>query len=298
MSPLDRNGVWAFGTSLAPGVREIDDEEVRRRVHAAVGRPIEFEILERDIWAAHRLIADRYRRGRMFLAGDACHLHPPFGGYGMNLGIADGVDLGWKLSAVLQGLGRRGPARLLRTGAAARASAHHRRGGPELSHLERGSAEGKPRRRQQRRASAPARRSARRSSPRSRASSRRSASCSAHATRLRRSSVSDGSAPPAEHHAHYQPSAHPGCLAPHAWLSDGRSLYDLFGQGFTLLLARQIRGERRARYRAAQRQRRVFLSRCWICAAKTLSGLYGAPLALVRPDQYVAWRGSHAEPSN
>jgi len=108
MSPLDRNGVWAFGTSLAPGVREIDDEELRRRVHAAVGRPIEFEIIERDIWAAHRLIADRYRLGRMFLVGDACHLHPPFGGYGMNLGIADGVDLGWKLSAVLQNWGGEG----------------------------------------------------------------------------------------------------------------------------------------------------------------------------------------------
>ena len=41
----------------------------------------------------------------MFLAGDACHLHPPFGGYGMNLGIADGVDLGWKLAAALHGWG-------------------------------------------------------------------------------------------------------------------------------------------------------------------------------------------------
>ena len=41
----------------------------------------------------------------MFLAGDACHLHPPFGGYGMNMGIGDGVDLGWKLAAVLQGWG-------------------------------------------------------------------------------------------------------------------------------------------------------------------------------------------------
>jgi poly(3-hydroxybutyrate) depolymerase len=41
----------------------------------------------------------------VFLAGDACHLHPPFGGYGMNMGVADGVDLGWKMAAVLQGWG-------------------------------------------------------------------------------------------------------------------------------------------------------------------------------------------------
>ena len=45
------------------------------------------------------------RQGRVFLTGDACHLHPPFGGFGMNMGIADSVDLGWKIAAVLQGWG-------------------------------------------------------------------------------------------------------------------------------------------------------------------------------------------------
>ena len=105
LSPLDGNDVWAFGILLPPGVKEISDDEVKRRVCAAIGRTVEVEILERDIWAAHRLIADRYRDRRVVLAGDACHLHPPYGGYGMNLGIADGVDLGWKLSAVLEGWG-------------------------------------------------------------------------------------------------------------------------------------------------------------------------------------------------
>ena len=47
--------------------------------------------------------------------------------------------------------------------------------------------------------------------------------------------VADGSAPPERHFSLYIPSACPGCLAPHLWLEDGRSLYDLFGQGFTLL---------------------------------------------------------------
>ena len=88
LSPLDCNGEWAFITRLAPGVTEISDDEVIRRVHAAIGRPFAVEIVARDYWAAHRLIADRYRERRIFLAGDACHLHPPFGGYGMNLGIA------------------------------------------------------------------------------------------------------------------------------------------------------------------------------------------------------------------
>ena len=105
MGPMDRDGRWHFGITLPAGATGLDDETIRNRVNAAVGREVDIEILERDIWAAHRLIADSYRSGRIFLAGDACHLHPPFGGYGMNLGIADGVDLGWKLGATLAGWG-------------------------------------------------------------------------------------------------------------------------------------------------------------------------------------------------
>ena len=48
--------------------------------------------------------------------------------------------------------------------------------------------------------------------------------------------VADGSEPPPDHFMLYVPSAHPGCLAPHLWLSDGSSLYDHFGEGFTLLV--------------------------------------------------------------
>jgi 2-polyprenyl-6-methoxyphenol hydroxylase-like FAD-dependent oxidoreductase len=113
MSPLDGGDTWAFGISPPGGVSEIPDEEIVRRVRAAIGRPVDVQFVERDAWAAHRLIADRYRDRRAFLAGDACHLHPPFGGYGMNLGIADGVDLGWKLAGGAGRMGRRGAARLV-----------------------------------------------------------------------------------------------------------------------------------------------------------------------------------------
>ena len=69
----------------------------------ATGIAPAYQVLSSDEWVASKLLGDRYRKGRVFLAGDACHLHPPFGGYGMNMGIADSVDLGWKLAAVLQG---------------------------------------------------------------------------------------------------------------------------------------------------------------------------------------------------
>ena len=74
-------------------------------IQRSTGIRFDIEIVGTSPWSAHSLIADKYSSGRIFLAGDACHLHPPFGGYGMNMGIADGVDLGWKLAARLQGWG-------------------------------------------------------------------------------------------------------------------------------------------------------------------------------------------------
>ena len=56
-------------------------------------------------WRQNLLLADRYGEGRVFLAGDAVHLMIPTGGLGMNTGVGDAVDLGWKLAATLQGWG-------------------------------------------------------------------------------------------------------------------------------------------------------------------------------------------------
>src|SRR6185312_16589593 len=52
---------------------------------------------------SHRLV-DRYGEGRVFVAGDAAHIHPPTGGQGMNTGIQDGVNLAWKLALAVQGV--------------------------------------------------------------------------------------------------------------------------------------------------------------------------------------------------
>lgn len=54
-------------------------------------------------YRVHHRVADHFRRGRAFLAGDAGHVHSPAGGQGMNTGIGDAVNLAWKLAAVLQG---------------------------------------------------------------------------------------------------------------------------------------------------------------------------------------------------
>src|SRR6185312_2827 len=69
------------------------------------GRDFEHEILLPSRWWPHFLVADRYGEGRVLLAGDAAHQYVPTGGYGMNTGIGDACDLGWKLAAVLHGTG-------------------------------------------------------------------------------------------------------------------------------------------------------------------------------------------------
>jgi 2-polyprenyl-6-methoxyphenol hydroxylase-like FAD-dependent oxidoreductase len=293
LSPLDGHGEWAFITRLAPGVTEIGDDEVIRRVHAAIGRPMPIEIVARDYWAAHRLIADRYRDCRMLLAGDACHLHPPFGGYGMNLGIADGVDLGWKLAGVLQGWGGDG---LLASYEEERRPVHLRTIDEAVENyrtlsdqllkddLDADSPEGER--------------------------ARAAVAKEIIATKTREfdtlgvvlgarydhSSIimDDGSTPPAEHYANFEPSAHPGCLAPHAWRDDGSSLYDHFGLGYTLLLLSDAAMQVAQDIEDAAAAARIPVSSLDL-RGTGLDKIYAAPLALIRPDQFVAWRGAQVD---
>src|SRR5262249_52084944 len=67
------------------------------------GCAFDCEILVTNEWTPHLLVAERYGAGRVFLAGDAAHQYIPTGGYGMNTGIGDACDLGWKLPAVGHG---------------------------------------------------------------------------------------------------------------------------------------------------------------------------------------------------
>jgi 3-(3-hydroxy-phenyl)propionate hydroxylase len=88
-----------------------DEANVRAFLRTA-GPDAECRIDRRIVYSFHALIANRWRVGRVFLAGDAAHLTPPFAGQGMNAGLRDASNLGWKLAAVLAG---RLDARLLDT---------------------------------------------------------------------------------------------------------------------------------------------------------------------------------------
>lgn len=83
--------------------RALEPGEIQQRLERMVGKPFQHEIVSVLNWARRELVAQSYRKGRIFLAGDACHATSPTGGFGMNTGIKDAVDLAWKLDAAMAG---------------------------------------------------------------------------------------------------------------------------------------------------------------------------------------------------
>lgn len=290
--PMDKGDTWFFSTQLPQGQEPFDRETTAQKIREAIGRDQEFEILETDVWQAHKLIASTYRRGRVFLAGDACHLHPPMGGYGMNQGVGDGVDLGWKLAAVLQGWG--GP-NLLDTYESERKPVHHMfveeatENYSYVTHhmvnptLERDDEEGEAARKAL----------GERISMAKQREFKAIGAVLGYTYAPSPTLVADGTAAMSFDPMVYVPSARPGSLAPHLWLDDGSSLYDQFGLGFTLLVLSESATKDVPSIQAAASSAGLPLTVFRLDHPEAMS-LYRASLALVRPDQHVAWRGSSA----
>ncbi|MDH2390840.1 FAD-dependent monooxygenase [Streptomyces sp. HNM0663] len=105
---------WIFATGMPPGesLDDMTEEKAVGLVRAAIGEPeLEVGIIPQlpaggAQWLSFVIgaqVAREYRRGRVFLVGDAAHLVPPTGGFGASLGIQDASNLAWKLAAVLDG---------------------------------------------------------------------------------------------------------------------------------------------------------------------------------------------------
>ena len=101
---VDLGSTWFFHAPVPPGTTE-HNFDFRAYVQEAVGAEFEIELQHVGFWDLRFAMADRYRAGRVFIAGDAAHSHPPYGGYGINTGFEDARNLGWKLAAALQGWG-------------------------------------------------------------------------------------------------------------------------------------------------------------------------------------------------
>jgi 2-polyprenyl-6-methoxyphenol hydroxylase-like FAD-dependent oxidoreductase len=292
MATVDGEAEYAFHAAVHPG-EDADrwtHADARRVFEQAMGLPVPIEILSTQTWTAgHALVAGAFRRGRVLLAGDAAHLFTPTGGLGYNTAVEDAVNLGWKLAALVRGRGgdallasyeqERRPLAERNTGYARRFadSIGHFRAGPLLE-------EASPAGEAERRAAGVAlERHARLefNIPGVTFGGRYDGSPVV---------VGDGTVPPPDAPDRYVPSACPGGRPPHLWLDDGRSLFDLFGAEWTLLrLGADPPDAAPFASAAARLGLRLDTVHLPLASARDL---YEAPLALVRPDQIVAWRGA------
>jgi 2-polyprenyl-6-methoxyphenol hydroxylase-like FAD-dependent oxidoreductase len=272
---VDAAGTWFFHAPVRKDATA-GNFDVRALIERAAGSPVACTFEHVGFWDLRINIADSYRRGRVFIAGDAAHSHPPYGAYGLNTGLEDAVNLGWKLAAVLRGWG--GP-RLLDS------YAQERR--PVFAETADVIAEG----------IAKDRAFLQRYSPhRDRGEFERAWSA-----------MTGGDTAPAWYEPHYEGSpvvcgpagtapgvrgghalqARPGHHLAPAMLSSGRNVFECLGGTFTLLALTGDPGPAAA-FRAAARELRIPLR----VVADTFDdqrASYGRRLILVRPDQYVAW---------
>lgn len=104
---IDGRETWLVHNYLRP--EETDFAAIDRdwaiRTILGVGDDFAYEVLNHEDWIGRRLVADRFRNGRFFLCGDSAHIWVPYGGYGMNAGIADAANLAWLLAAHHHGWG-------------------------------------------------------------------------------------------------------------------------------------------------------------------------------------------------
>ena len=99
---VDLNGGWFFHSPVPEGTTK-ENFDFHAFLHRMAGTEFELEFEHIGFWDLRISQAKSYRNGRIFIAGDACHSHPPYGGYGINTGLEDARNLSWKLDAALKG---------------------------------------------------------------------------------------------------------------------------------------------------------------------------------------------------
>lgn len=285
---------WMIFNYLKPDETDFDavDRDWSIRTILGVGPEFRYEIISNEDWYGRRLVADKLREGRVFIAGDAAHIWVPYAGYGMNAGIADAADLSWMLAACLNGwavpalLDAYQAERLPITSQVSRFAMEHaekeiRRRNVVPAEVESEGSDGE----------------------RARAEMGRICyDINVHqfccgglnfGTYYDASPVIayDGAAHPPFTMSQFTPATVPGCRTPHVWLADGRSLYDAIGPEFTLLRADPAIDVAPLVAAAAARGMPLAVLDLDTQAA---AGLYEGEgrLVLSRPDQHVAWRGA------
>jgi 2-polyprenyl-6-methoxyphenol hydroxylase-like FAD-dependent oxidoreductase len=282
---------WRFSIIRGPQQRELTTDEIHAAIRRAAGLDFDYEILTVLPWVRRELVAEQYRNGRCFILGDAAHAMSPTGGFGMNTGIGDAVDLSWKLAAVLDGWGadalldsfevERRPVGVRNVAEASRNLKRMLSPKPEACLLDPTPEGARARERLGREFSELMR--------------HEWFTLGTHLGYRYEHSPHlwpDGTSAPPDDPRTYVPNARPGHRAPHAWLADGRSTLDLFGRAFTLL-GIGADASAAAPILAAAGARKVPMQFVPLDEPH-LVGLYERGLVLVRPDGHVAWRDDRA----
>lgn len=291
---IDGQETWLVHNHLNPDEADFDsvDRDWSLRQILGVGEDFDYEVISKEDWTGRRLVADRFRDRNVFIAGDAAHLWVPYAGYGMNAGIADALNLSWLLGARLQGWGE--PA-ILDSYEAERQPITM-----QVSHFAMDHAAKMIKARR----AVPANIEADDSEG---ARLRDEIGREAYELNVQQFCCAglnfgyyyegspiiahDEEKPPAYTMGGFEASTVPGCRAPHFWLADGRSLYDAFGPGYTLLRFNPAVDV--AALVAAARARKVPFTVLDI-AGVDVPEAYRHKLVLCREDQHVAWRADRA----
>ncbi|MDF2116581.1 FAD-dependent oxidoreductase [Roseiarcaceae bacterium H3SJ34-1] len=291
---IDGRNTYRFSLVGNQNRNKLSDADIRAAIERAVGCPFRFDILSTMPWTRRELVADSYGTKRIFLVGDSAHQLSPTGGFGMNTGIQEAVDISWKLEACLRGWGGAG---LLASYEAERKPVAARNVREAARNLDRmlASRQTKPPE------------AVFRPGPEGDAARR---AYGDWYTRMMAPEwftigiqlgfryesspiiVPDGTPAPPDDPARYVQTARPGHRAPHVWMQDGRSTLDLYGRGFVLLRTRAAPPDVGGLVEAAK-TRGVPLSIVDVFEMPVWEA-YERELILVRPDGHVAWRGDES----
>ncbi|MBV8629958.1 MAG: FAD-dependent monooxygenase [Silvibacterium sp.] len=272
------------------------DEDMAAIFERTIAMPIKYEMLYVGEWRQNLLLAEKYREGRVLLAGDAVHLVIPTGGLGMNTGVGDAFDLGWKLAGTIQGWGGQGlldsyeierrPVAANNIAAVRHASAGRRQWRslctPEI------------------RDETPAGAALRQrvatiaSSEQRKTHEMKGAEIGYHYSGSPLVASEQGDEPFYDF-IEYKPSTSPGARLPHIWLPDGRAVHDCIGDGYTLLLLGNSTADGEPLADAFNSIGAPFST--IDLAGDEARSIYGYDLILVRPDLHVVWRANEL-PSN
>ena len=267
------------------------NDDMKAMFERTVAIPVKYEMLTCAPWRQNLLLADRYRDGRVFLAGDAVHLVIPTGGLGMNSGVGDAIDLSWKLAATLQGWG--GPALLDSYESERRQVGERNVGASRYASLGR------------RKWQAQYRRNIRENTPEG-AATRENLVRVASVEQPKSNEMIGAElgyryvdspivcvipGGPEHRFRVYEPSTWPGARLPHVWLADGTPMQDHIPyEGYTLLRL----GRTNADTSGLEKALRALGAALAVLEVpdEAPRQVYGHDLLLLRPDLHVAWRGN------